>query len=136
MSTPLARGGGIRNNTGQLRLVWFFTDRRSAVRNSLVAALVACANSPNKTLARRFLMGLSADELQFIAGYLGGHILECGGACPRTREELAERVGRVPNPRAPRIAADLELKMILLREYLCRAGVKQLPAGVPNHAVN
>ncbi|MCU1233633.1 MAG: hypothetical protein JWP63_1600 [Candidatus Solibacter sp.] len=88
------------------------------MRNTLVAALIACADRPKKLNARRFLLGLSADELQFIAGYLGACILEC--------EDF--RV-RVPRPQAPRIAADLELKMIVLREYLCRAGVRE-------HAVN
>ena len=98
------------------------------MRNNLVTALVACADRPKKISARRFLLGLSSDELQFIAGYLGGYILECG--------EAYERVARIRRPRAPRIAADVELKMILLREYLCRAGVRELPAGVPNHALN
>jgi hypothetical protein len=67
---------------------------------------------------------LSSDELQFIAEYLGACILECAdiGGC---HAGLAERFSRTP-----RVAADFELKMILLREYLCRAGVRSLPAGV------
>jgi hypothetical protein len=101
------------------------------VRNTLVAALVACADRPKKPTARRFLLGLSADELQFIAAYLGACILECG-----SRVEPVEPGARIPRPSVPRIAADLELKMILLREYLCRAGVRELPASTLNHAVN
>jgi hypothetical protein len=82
---------------------------------------------PKRPKARRFLRGLSFDELQFIAEYLGSCILEC---------EPARRVDRFPRPSAPRIAADLELKVILLREYLYRAGVRELHGPVPRHAVN
>ena len=90
------------------------------MRTSLVAALVACADRPSKPKARRFLLGLSSDELQFIAEYLGSRILEsqAESACQR-----AERSG----PRVASRSADRELKMILLREYLCRAGVRELP---------
>jgi hypothetical protein len=103
------------------------TDRRSALRNTLVAALVECADRPKKPTARRFLLGLSFDELQFIAEYLGSCILEFEGA---------DSMACYPQPRAPRIAADVELKMILLREYLCRAGVRELRGPIPRHAVN
>ena len=46
------------------------------MRSSLVAALVSCVDRPVKSRARRFLLGLSSDELQFIAGFLGCCILE------------------------------------------------------------
>jgi hypothetical protein len=64
-----------------------------------------------KPEARRFLSGLSADELQFIAQYLGACILECGSACLR----------EFPRTRVEHSGADRDLKMILVREYLCRA---------------
>jgi hypothetical protein len=80
------------------------------VRSALVTALLACSDNSLKTRARRFLQGLSSDELQFIAEYLGGCILETAGArqgstgyCPET--------------------PDQDHKMILLMEYLRRSGL-------------
>jgi hypothetical protein len=100
------------------------------VRNSLVAALVACADQPLKSEARRFLAGLSSDELQFIAEFLGSCVLESPTRCARNRAELAERIARFQQARADRArmrSTDQELKMILLLEYLCRSGVQELP---------
>jgi hypothetical protein len=113
------------------------------VRNSLVAALVACADQPLKSEARRFLDGLSSDELQFIAEFLGSCMLESQVRWARNRAELAERISRFQRPRADgarKIGAqkvgaqkigwmrstDQEHKMILLLEYLCRSGVQEL----------
>jgi hypothetical protein len=111
-------------------LVCFLTDRRSAVRNSLVAALVACADEALRSRARRFLAGLSSDELQFIAGFLGSYILESQAHCAHNRADLAERLARFQQAQADLArnrASDRELKMILLREYLCRSGVRDFP---------
>jgi hypothetical protein len=99
------------------------------VRHSLVAALVACADQPLKAKARRFLAGLSSDELQFIAEFLGSCILESQARCARDRAELAERIARFQHMRADRArkrSPDLELKMILLLEYLCCSGIQKL----------
>jgi len=76
------------------------------VQKTLVAALVSCADRPLKPKARRFLTGLSFDELQFIAEFLGACILEsteegrcsrselAGGSCSFSRDDGA----------APRVA--------------------------------
>jgi hypothetical protein len=103
------------------------------VRNSLVAALVACADRPLKGKARRFLAGLSSDELQFIAEFLGSCILESQARCSGDRAELAERIARFQRARTDRarkIARDQELKMILLLEYLCCSGIQKLSMAV------
>jgi hypothetical protein len=106
----------------------------TTVRNTLVAALVACADRPLKPKARRFLLGLSSDELQFIAGYLGACILQSDAGRTQT---LAERISRIPRRQAGQSAADRELKMILVREYLRRAGVQEMQAPLrAGHAVN
>jgi hypothetical protein len=91
------------------------------VRNSLVAALVECADQPLKSKARRFLAGLSSDELQFIAEFLGSCILDAPVHCARNRAELAERIARFQQAPADcaRTRSDQEHKMILLLEYLC-----------------
>ena len=99
------------------------------MRNSLVAALVACADRPLKSEAQRFLSGLSSDELQFIAGFLGSCVLESPVGGARTRAELAERIANFQQSRTRHArlrSPDQELKMILLLEYLCRAGVQGL----------
>jgi hypothetical protein len=84
------------------------------VRSTLVAALMACSDRSLKTDARRFLEGLSSDELQFIAGYLGACILESAEPCPGSGQ-LSELpyCGMTP---------DRDHKMILLLEYLRRSG--------------
>jgi len=75
------------------------------VRRVLTAALIARAEQSQRSKVRRFLGGLSYDELQFIAAYLGACILEAN-AQPRVDSE------------------DGELKTILLFEYLSRGFTK------------
>ena len=92
------------------------------MRKSLVAALVECADQPLKSKVRRFLAGLSSDELQFIAEFLGSCILDAPVHCARSRAELAERIACFQRARADcaRVrCTDQEHKMILLLEYLC-----------------
>lgn len=93
----------------------------------MVAALLACAGGRMRPKVRRFLVGLSCDELQFIAEYLGSCILESLADCGHCRGGLTERIDHLPRPRMEPRFADRELKAILLREYLCRAGVQDLP---------
>ena len=88
----------------------------------MVTALVSCADTPLKTEARRFLLGLSSDELQFIAEFYGACILEEPAACVRNRAELAEWIADFQARGATSRVADQDHKMILLLEYLCRAG--------------
>ena len=85
------------------------------MRNSLVAALVACADQSMRRRVRRFLGGLSFDELQFIAGFLGSYILESQSPCGRER-----------SIRGRKLSTDQELKMILLFEYLGCSGLQKI----------
>ncbi len=81
------------------------------MRSALVAALTGCVELPWKARTRRFLRGLSYDELQFIAEYFGAKILaSASGVCGDSL-------------RIPRSSEDAELKMILLLEYLGFAGM-------------
>jgi hypothetical protein len=84
------------------------------VRNALVTALIACSDSSLKTKARRFLQGLSSDELQFIAEYLGACILE-------TTEPCRGSAGAGPFNYCAE-TPDQDHKMILLLEYLRHSG--------------
>jgi hypothetical protein len=91
------------------------------VRSALVTALLACSDSSLKTKARRFLQGLSSDELQFIAEYLGGCILESAGSCQGSAGY---------RPETP----DQDHKMILLLEYLRRSGLVGHASACPSGA--
>jgi hypothetical protein len=102
------------------------------VRSVLISALVGCTDGSLKSRSRRFLQGLSSDELQFIAEYLGSCILESSGACCGSRTELALRVAQYQAARTPDLSADQDHKMILLLEFLCRAEMKAAMRGVPS----
>ena len=91
-----------------------------AVRKSLVAALVECAEQSLKLDARRFLDGLTADELQFIADYMGFCILESHLPTTPSRDELARSIGKFQEACPTR---DADRKSILLMEYLQRIAV-------------
>ena len=97
------------------------------MRTTLVAALIACADTSLKPKARRFLLGLSSDELQFIAEFIGACILESSGQCDGSRSQLAARIAEFQRANAPRTAhsGDRDHKSILLLEFLCRSGLRQ-----------
>jgi len=100
---------------------------------SLVAALASCAEGPLQLKARDFLMGLSRDELQFIAEFLGASILESDERCRCSREQLAQQIAEFQRARARTALeppSDQDHKMILLLEFLCRSGLQRIPAPV------
>jgi hypothetical protein len=69
------------------------------------------------------LQGLSTDELQYIADFLGACVLESTHAA-NGREELAECVAHFERVRpAPTTRCDRDHKMILLMEFLCRCRI-------------
>lgn len=84
------------------------------MRRTLVAALVSCAGEETKLRLLRFLAGLSADELQFLAGFQGARILEGCKASPAAPLPDYETAAKGPH------AADLDHKILVLREYLAR----------------
>ena len=96
------------------------------MRSVLVAALASCTEGPLKPKTRRFLGGLSRDELQFIADYLGASILESDELCAGSRPELAQHIAEFQRARGGSFScsADLDHKTILLLEFLCRSGMR------------
>ena len=90
------------------------------MRTTLVAALASCANHRTQAKTRRFLVGLSADELQFLAEFQGCSVLESGAL-----NERIERFQRLRVRRSRQGFADQEQKMILLLEYLRRANAPE-----------
>ena len=105
----------------------------AANKSALVCALCACANETQKREARRFLRGLSTDELQYIAEFLGAWILEDRALRQCAREQLADAIEQFESARrrhhfavSRHPAPGQEHKMILVLEYLCRSGLTQL----------
>ena len=95
----------------------------------LVEALCSCVGDRRRGTARRFLQGLSAGELEYIAEFLGSCILEAEQHLGATRWQLAEDVARFERCRraaAPLSAPsqDEDHKMILLLEYLSRCATQ------------
>ena len=85
-------------------------------RTTLITALAACAEISVRARARRFLTGLSADELQFIAEFLGSCILEASAGREYATDSVQQHHCRMKE--ASLRHRDREMKMILLREYL------------------
>jgi len=108
------------------------------VRNALVAALASYTGSRQRSQSLRFLQGLSGDELQYIAEFLGSCILESTEGLPTNRARLAEQVVYYGRSRHCRPAAldDQDHKTILLLEFLYRGGLRLLamPAHTPRTA--
>jgi len=93
------------------------------VRTALISAIAACAEERLRKKARRFLQGLSRDELQYVAEFLGACVLETSRQIALSRGELAECIAQFAQLRraSAHSATDEEHKMILLLEYLCRS---------------
>lgn len=105
------------------------------MRSALVAALAARAESSLKSGVRRYLRGLSRDELQFIASFLGACILESAGK-PEGAEFISQEVCEFQRRQGvpDRGSEDRDLKMILLMEYLFRSGIQQTSIPVRSKA--
>ena len=100
------------------------------MQSDFLAALVSCAEGPLQSTVRRFLVGLSSDELQFLANFMGASILE-GVQEPCSRALLADRVAEMQRCRQTAgPASDQDHKMILLIEFLCRSGLGRTPISV------
>lgn len=103
------------------------------MRTALISAIAACAERRFQKKARKFLLGLSTDELQYIAEFLGACVLESLGRCALSRRELADGIAQFEQVRrAPADCfSDREHKMILLLEYLCRSRLTHCCLALP-----
>lgn len=99
------------------------------MRSVLVTALCSCAERRLKPKARRFLDGLSCDELQFIAEFLGASCLESAGSGTSLQGDLLERVAEFQRARSSlcQCSRDQDHKAIVLLEFLCRSGLQKAP---------
>jgi len=72
------------------------------VRTALISAITVCAERRFQKKARKFLLGLSTDELQYIAGFLGACVLEsAGNSTWRKRLQSSSRSAAPPAPASP-----------------------------------
>jgi hypothetical protein len=97
-----------------------------ATKSVIISALCGYFVDAHRREARRFLQGLSTDELQYIADFVGACLLEINSGV-RNRAEVASRVlshaqRRGASVRDSRQIEDRDHKMILLLEYLSRCG--------------
>jgi hypothetical protein len=84
-------------------------------------ALLTCVDGHYRTAARRFLSGLSVDELAYIADFMATCMLE-RHAWPRcTREQVSAWIGEFSRLRPG--GSDQDDKPLLLFEFLSRCGV-------------
>jgi hypothetical protein len=95
------------------------------LKTALISAIAACSEQRLQKKARKFLLGLSTDELQYIAEFLGACVLESLGNSALSRRELADGIAQFEQVRRARAdcLGDREHKMILLLEYLCRSRI-------------
>ena len=96
------------------------------MRTSLVRALSAFVCERRRAAARRFLQGLSADELQYIADYFGACILETSAECGGEWNQVSAFARRRQPHAGGEALADHAHKMLVLVEYLARCGVHEI----------
>ena len=87
---------------------------------TLVSAVSSLSTASRREAARRFLEGLSSDELEYIAAYFGARFIESRPTSPAlTRDEIAlsiQRYDRAASP--PSAEARSTHRMMILLEYL------------------
>ena len=106
--------------------------RTSCDRTTLVQALSSVADTTRRRAARRFLEGLSSDELSYIADFVGASCLDPDLKPGKTRDVIARCIERYQ--RMAGSPGTCCHKMILLLEFLSintvRAGSFRALGGV------
>ncbi len=96
------------------------------MKTILLRSLCAVVSDPQRRKARQFLLGLSTDELQYIAEFLGSCILESEQPHSWTRAQLNYGIQRFDQSQKSSVS-DRQHKMILLLEFLSRCNVGAAP---------
>jgi hypothetical protein len=100
------------------------------MKTVLVSSLCSMISVEHRRKARQFLLGLSTDEMQYIAEFLGSCILESEKPARWTRLQMTQGIQRFDELRHS-LHADRQHKMILLLEFLsrCNGASAPLPTG-------
>ena len=99
------------------------------MKTILVRSLCSVISPELRRKARQFLLGLSTDELQYIAEFLGCCILESEKPERWPRAQLSRSIHRFDQLHQSTVS-DRQHKMILLLEFLsrCNSDSTSLPA--------
>ena len=96
------------------------------MKTILVRSLCSVVSEQQRRKARQFLLGLSTDELQYIAEFLGSCILESEQPYRWTRPQLSRGIQRFDQSQKNSVS-DRQHKMILLLEFLSRCNIGSAP---------
>ena len=96
------------------------------MKTILVKSLCCMVPIEQSRKARQFLLGLSTDELQYIAEFFGSCVLESEKPYGWTRTQLSQNIQRFDRCQKTSIS-DRQHKMILLLEFLCRCNIGSAP---------
>jgi hypothetical protein len=96
------------------------------MKTVLVKSLSAMVPYEQRRKARQFLLGLSTDELQYLAEFFGSCVLESERPYAWTRTQLSQNIQRFDRCQKNSIS-DRQHKMILLLEFLCRCNIGSAP---------
>jgi hypothetical protein len=99
------------------------------MKTILVKSLCCMVSEQRRRKARQFLLGLSTDELQYIAEFFGSCVLESEHPHDWTRAQLTQGIQRFDREQK-NCVSDRQHKMILLLEFLsrCDIGSATIPA--------
>jgi len=92
------------------------------MKTVLVRSLCTMVSDKKRRKARQFLLGLSTDELQYLAEFLGSCILESEHPYQWTRDQLNQGIQRFDRGQKHSLS-DRQHKMILLLEFLWRCNI-------------
>jgi len=92
------------------------------MKTILVRSLCSMVSDKQRRKARQFLLGLSIDELQYIAEFLGSCILESEQPYGWTGAQLTQGIQRFDQGQKHSVS-DRQHKMILLLEFLWRCNI-------------
>jgi hypothetical protein len=96
------------------------------LKSILVKSICSMVSDQQRRKTRQFLLGLSTDELQYLAEFFGSCILESEHPSRWTRVQLTQEIQRFDLEQKSCVA-DRQHKMILLLEFLSRCNVGSAP---------
>jgi hypothetical protein len=96
------------------------------MKTILVKSLSHMVPCEQRRKARQFLLGLSTDELQYIAEFFGSCVLESERPYGWTRTQLGQNIQRFDHCQNYSVS-DRQHKMILLLEFLYRCNIGSEP---------